>query len=159
MKMRNTRVRSRLRLRLRKSPQKNFLTLTSTLISVFICLIFHCSLSHAEGLSDIKINALQAPIKERWGRDPFIRYEDKISKEKPSKEELPLDLKVDGIISDGKKALAIINGGFYRKHEMVNNFLIVGIGKDKVLLEKNGKMFELGIKKFAIEGTQKGESK
>lgn len=124
------------------------------LIFLIFFLIFHFSLSYAEGLSDIKINALQAPIKERWGRDPFIRYEDRISKEKPSKEELPLDLKVDGIISDGGKALAIINSGFYRKHEMVNNFLIVGIGKDKVLLEKNGKMFELGIKKFAIESTR-----
>ena len=32
------------------------------------------------------------------------------------------DLKLDGIIADGKKAVAIINGGFYRKNERVNGF-------------------------------------
>jgi len=129
----------------------------------FSLLTFHSalggSLSYAESISDIKIEALQLPVKERWGRDPFIRYEDRLSKEKQAKEELPLDIKVDGIISDGGKAMAIINGGFYRKQERVNDFLIVGIDKDKVLLEKNGKRFYLGIEKFAIEGSQKGGKK
>ncbi|MFA4829733.1 MAG: hypothetical protein WC594_11000, partial [Thermodesulfovibrionales bacterium] len=104
----------------------------------FHCSLFsvHCSLSYAESLSDIKLASLQSPIKvvsEKWGRDPFVRYEDKVFKkanEAASKEEIFLDLKLDGIIADGKKAVAIINGGFYRKNERVNGFLIVAIGKD-----------------------------
>ena len=49
---------------------------------------------------------------------------------------MPVGLKITGIISDGKKAVAIINGGFYRKNEKVSNFLIVDIAKDRVSLEK-----------------------
>jgi len=132
---------------------------------IFFCSLFtiHCSLSYAEGLSDIKIDALRAPVKStdsRWGKDPFVRYEDRVlRKERPLEEELPLDLKVDGIISDGKKALAIINGGFYRRHERVNNFLIIDIKKDCILLEKNGTKLSLGIKKFVIESARRGGKK
>ena len=133
----------------------------------FHCSLFtiHYSLSYAESLSDIKLASLQAPIKvvsEKWGRDPFVRYEDKVFKktnEEASKEEMFLDLKLDGIIADGKKAVAIINGGFYRKNEKVNGFLIVAIGKDEVLLEKDGKRFPFGIKKFAVTGTPRGGKK
>jgi hypothetical protein len=125
------------------------------LLLVFCCLLFtvHCSLSYAENLSDIKLDALDKPIKEKWGRDPFIRYEDKIAKLKGKTpgEDAPVGLKITGIISDGKKAVAIINGGFYRKNEKINNFIIVDITKDKVSLEKNGKRFYLGVEKFAME--------
>ena len=137
------------------------------LLFFFYCSLFtvHYSLSYAESLSDIKLASLQAPIKvvpEKWGRDPFVRYEDKVfkkAKEEPSKDEIFLDLKLDGIIADGKKAVAIINGGFYRKNERVNGFLIVAIGKDEVLLEKDGKRFPFGIKKFAVTGTPRGGKK
>lgn len=115
---------------------------------------------YSESFSDIKIDALNAPIKDRWGRDPFLRHEDKIfrqAKGKAAENGLPPNLRLDGIISDGKKALAIINGGFYRKNEMVNSFLIVGIGKDKITLEKNGRNFSLGIEKFAIESVSGGQ--
>jgi len=125
------------------------------LLLVFCCLLFtaYCSPSYAENLSDIKLDALDKPIKEKWGRDPFIRYEDKIAKlkSKTFREDAPAGLRITGIISDGKKAVAIINGGFYRKHERVNNFLIVDIAKDRVSLEKNGKRFYLGVEKFAME--------
>ncbi|MDP3048382.1 MAG: hypothetical protein Q8N12_02985 [Thermodesulfovibrionales bacterium] len=105
------------------------------------------------GLSDIKLDALDKPIKEKWGRDPFIRYEDKTAKLKGKtfREDVPADLKISGIISDGKKAVAIINGGFYRKNEKINNFLIVDIAKDRVSLEKNGKRFYLGVEKFTMD--------
>ena len=116
-------------------------------------LTFNFSLAHAENLSDIKLDALDKPIKEKWGRDPFIRYGDKIAKLKGKtfREDAPADLKISGIISDGKRAVAIINGGFYRKNERVNNFLIVDIGKDRVSLEKNGKRFYLGVEKFTMD--------
>jgi len=121
---------------------------------------FNFSLVHAESLSDIKLDALHAPVKERWGRDPFVRHEDKIAKLKGKafREDMPVGLKITGIISDGKKAVAIINGGFYRKHERVDNFLIVNIAKDRVSLEKNGKRFYLGVEKFTID-TYKGKGK
>lgn len=123
------------------------------LIFLFFFLIFHFSLSHAESLSDIKLDALDKPIKEKWGSNPFIRYEDRTAKlkDKTFRGDAPADLKLSGIISDGKKAMAIINGGFYRKNERVNNFLIVDIAKDRVTLEKNGKRFYLGVEKFAVE--------
>ncbi|TAL23768.1 MAG: hypothetical protein EPN94_08795 [Nitrospirae bacterium] len=149
------------------SAFRNKKTVILTLVLVFHYSLFtiHCSLSYAESLSDIKLAALQSPVKivsEKWGRDPFVRYEDKSfkkTKEEASKEDMFLDLKLDGIISDGKKAMAIINGGFYRKNEKVNGFLIVGIGKDEVILEKDGKRFPFGIKKFAITGTPGGGKK
>ena len=125
------------------------------LLSVFYlvsCIMHHAS-AYAESISDIKFDALHAPVKERWGRDPFIRYGDKIAKLKGKtfREDMPVGLKITGIISDGKKAVAIINGGFYRKNERVSNFLIVDIAKDRVSLEKNGKRFYLGVEKFAMD--------
>jgi len=123
------------------------------LLFCFSLFTIHYSLSYAESISDIKLDALDKPIKEKWGRDPFIRYEDKIAKlkDKAFKEDSPAGLRITGIISDGKKAVAIINGGFYRKNERVSNFLIVDIAKDRVSLEKNGKRFYLGVEKFAME--------
>lgn len=157
-------------------------SLTAALLSywatgLILLLTFNFSLAHAEslsdikldalsepslflsfshlflGLSDIKLDALDKPIKEKWGSDPFIRYEDKTAKlkDKTFRGDVPADLKISGIISDGKKAVAIINGGFYRKNEKVNNFLIVDIAKDRVTLEKNGKRFYLGVEKFALQ--------
>ncbi|MCX5716716.1 MAG: hypothetical protein NTW44_00085 [Nitrospirae bacterium] len=125
------------------------------LLSVFylVSCILHPASVTAENISDIKLDALDKPIEEKWGRDPFIRYGDKIAKLKGKifREDMPVGLKITGIISDGKKAVAIINGGFYRKNERVNNFLIVDIAKDRVSLEKNGKRFYLGVEKFAME--------
>jgi type II secretory pathway component PulC len=138
---------------------KKLVILIVALVFHFSLFTFHFSLSFAESLSDIKINALQAPIKEKWGRDPFIRHEEKIIRRGVQVEELPIDLKVEGIIADREKSLAIINGGFYRKNDKVNGFLIVDIARDKVLLEKNGKKFYLDIKKFAIESVPMGGKK
>jgi hypothetical protein len=123
------------------------------IFSVILNFTFLILNSYAVSLSDIKLDALDKPIKEKWGRDPFIRYEDKIAKlkSKTFREDAPAGLKINGIISDGKKAVAIINGGFYRKNERVNNFLIVDIAKDRVSLEKNGKKFYLGVEKFALD--------
>ncbi len=150
----------RLGLRLRNSSENFFLTLALTCFSLMILhFAFLILNSYAESLSDIKIERLYEPTKEKWGRDPFVRPINKDSREKPEKEELPIDLKVDGIIYDGKKALAIINGGFYRKNEKVDDFLIVGIDKDRVTLEKNGKKYYLGMEKFALEGLPRGRKK
>ncbi|MDP2276640.1 MAG: hypothetical protein Q8K51_00290 [Nitrospirota bacterium] len=109
----------------------------------------------------MKRDALDKPMKEKWGSDPFIRYEDKIAKlkDKTFRGDAPADLKLSGIISDGKKAVAIINSGFYRKNERVNDFLIVDIGKDKVSLEKNGKRFNLEIEKFTKDTYKEKDKK
>jgi|GEM_PF-1002073 len=129
----------------------------SALILLFT---FNFSLAHAVSLSDIKLEALDKPVKEKWGRDPFIRYGDKMAKLKGTavREDALAGLKINGIISDGKKAVAIINGGFYRKNEKVDDFLIVDIGKDRVSLEKNRKRFYLGVEKFAMDTYKSKES-
>lgn len=150
---------------MQSAKDRRMQVLVLSIILQFTICILNFEFSYAESLSDIKLASLQSPIKvvsEKWGRDPFVRYEDKVFKkanEAASKEEIFLDLKLDGIIADGKKAVAIINGGFYRKNERVNGFLIVAIGKDEVLLEKDGKRFPFGIKKFAVTGTQRGGKK
>jgi len=133
-----------------KIKVQKFGILIFAVILIFEFLILN---SYAQSISDIKLDALDKPIKEKWGRDPFIRYGDKIAKLKGKtfREDMPMGLKITGIISDGKKAVAIINGGFYRKNERVNNFLIVDIAKDRVSLEKNGKRFYLGVEKFAMD--------
>ncbi|HBR22110.1 MAG TPA: hypothetical protein DD713_06015 [Nitrospiraceae bacterium] len=133
-----------------KIKVQKFGILIFAVILIFAFLILN---SYAQSISDIKLDALDKPIKEKWGRDPFIRYGDKIAKLKGKtfREDMPMGLKITGIISDGKKAVAIINGGFYRKNERVNNFLIVDIAKDRVSLEKNGKRFYLGVEKFAMD--------
>ncbi|MCX5716768.1 MAG: hypothetical protein NTW44_00350, partial [Nitrospirae bacterium] len=65
------------------------------LVFHFSLFTFHFSLSYAENLSDIKLNALDKPIEEKWGRDPFIRYGDKIAKLKGKifREDMPVGLK------------------------------------------------------------------
>lgn len=140
-----------------KIKVQKFGILIFAVILIFAFLILN---SYAQSISDIKVDALDKPIKEKWGRDPFIRYEDKIAKLKGKtfREDMPAGLKITGIISDGKKAVAIINGGFYRKNERVNNFLIVDIAKDRVSLEKNGKRFYLGVEKFAMDTYKKDKA-
>ena len=140
-----------------KIQDSRFKSIRSILILLSVLYLVSCIMYPesvtAESISDIKLDALDKPIKEKWGRDPFIRYGDKIAKLKGKtfREDMPVGLKITGIISDGKKAVAIINGGFYRKNERVSNFLIVDIAKDRVSLEKNGKRFYLGVEKFTID--------
>lgn len=114
---------------------------------------------YAESLTDIKVDSLQKPVKERWGRDPFIKYDDMMFKDSLTTTGLSTGFKVEGIISDGRKALAIINGGFYRRNDKVDDFLIIDIEKDKIILGKEGKTFNVGIEKFAIERAPKGGNK
>jgi type II secretory pathway component PulC len=132
---------------------------------IFYCLLstVYCLLSYAEVLSDVNLERLKKPAedrpKERWGRDPFIKYEDRNAKGRVKPREIPFLIKIDGIISDGKKAVVIINGGFYRKGDIINNFIIRDISKEKVLLEKDGKKYYLGMERFALRGPQTGEEK
>lgn len=128
-----------------------------SLILNFAFLIFN---SYAESLSDVNLERLKKePPKERWGRDPFIKYEDRNAKGRVKTREIPFLIKIDGIISDGKKAVVIINGGFYRKGDIINNFIIRDISKEKVLLEKDGRKYYLGMERFALTGPQIGEEK
>lgn len=130
------------------------------LIFHFLLLTSYFSLSYGEVLSDVNLERLKKePPKERWGRDPFIKYEDRNAKGRVKTKEIPFLIKIDGIISDGKKAVVIINGGFYRKGDIINNFIIRDISKEKVLLEKDGKKYYLGMERFALRGPQTGEEK
>lgn len=129
-----------------------------TVITLIALSIFSADI-YAESLTDVKTDSLQKPVKERWGRDPFIRYDDLMFKDSITNTGLSTGFKVEGIISDGRKALAIINGGFYRRNDKVDDFLIINIEKDKIVLGKEGKTFNVGIEKFAIERTPKGGNK
>jgi len=147
--------------RVKVSKRIKFILLFFSLIFSFSLLASHFSLSHAQGISDIKLDVLNEPVKEKWGRDPFIRYGDKMTKVKGAKvfgEDETSGLKISGIISDGKKAVAIINGGFYRKNDRIGDFLISDIAKERVTLEKKGKRFYLGVEQFAIGGGGKDKS-
>ncbi len=118
-------------------------------------LLLTVSAGYCESLSDININRLQEQTKESWGKDPFIKY--KFNDEKARQETIDtfIRIKVDGIISDGEKALAIIDGGFYRVGDKIDDFVIKDISKEKVLLENNRKKYYLGIERFAIRGGKK----
>lgn len=135
--------------------RKNIILLSAILLALGAVSADLC----AESLTDVKIDSLQSPVKERWGRDPFVKYDDIISKDSLTSTGLSTGFKVEGIISDGRKALAIINGGFYRRNDKVDDFLIIDIEKDKIILGKEGKKFNVGIEKFAIERAPKGGDK
>ncbi|MDP2168165.1 MAG: hypothetical protein Q8J64_07535 [Thermodesulfovibrionales bacterium] len=102
-------------------------------------------------VSDIKLAHLRKAPESKWGRDPFIKYDDRFKRPEALKEQMPV-IKISGIISDGGKAVAIINGEFLRKGDMVSGFKIADISGDNVLLEKNGGKFLLGIDRFALRG-------
>ena len=107
-----------------------------------------------ESLVDIKVEELSQPQKPRWGSDPFVRYEDR--HKHPARTELAhLKLDLKGIISNGKGALAIINGGFYRKGDIIGDFVIKDILTDRVLLLRNGKSYTLSVEGFAVQGPGK----
>jgi len=108
---------------------------------------------HAESLSDLNLKRLQEPHKPGWGRDPFIRHgkEDEKKAEAPR----PVSVKISGIIADGKKAVAIINGNFYRVGDRVDEFSVLDISNEGVLLEHKGKKYYFGIDTFALEGGKK----
>ncbi|MBI4823949.1 MAG: hypothetical protein HY805_06955 [Nitrospirae bacterium] len=126
---------------------------TWLIISGLVIFLF-VGTSYPMELSDIKIEELKKDKQPKWGRDPFVRYEDRFKVETAVKEEGLFMIKIGGVISNGKKAVAIINGEFYRKGDTVSGFKILDISGDKVLFERNGKKFLLGIDRFAIRGTQ-----
>lgn len=122
-------------------------------IIAFFLAALAASASWAE-LSDVKLGDLKRQPPIRWGRDPFVKYEDRFKKPgEPIDREKDLALvKISGIISDGKKALAIANGEFLRPGDMIAGFKILAVSGDKILLEKEGRKFYLGIDRFAVSG-------
>jgi type II secretory pathway component PulC len=48
--------------------------------------------------------------------------------------------------------MAIINGGFYRKGDTIEGFVIKDIQPDRVVLERGGKDFTLRIAGFSAAG-------
>ena len=124
------------------------------LLIIFALLLSMSATAWGESLVDIKVEELSQPQKPRWGFDPFVRYEDR--HKRPELSELAhLKLDLTGIISNGEKALAIINNGFYRKGDIVGDFVIEDILSDRVLLLRNGKKIVLSVEGFAVQGPGK----
>ncbi len=96
------------------------------LLIIFALMLSMSATAWGESLVDIKIEELSQPQKPRWGSDPFVRYEDR--HKRPELNELAhLKLNLKGIISNGKRALAIINNGFYRKGDIIGDCVIEDI--------------------------------
>ncbi|MBI5026584.1 MAG: hypothetical protein HZC12_07645 [Nitrospirae bacterium] len=112
----------------------------------------------AEGLSDINIQALNEKKTLHWGRDPFVR---EIDGKGPEREgiALPARVRLNGIISNGQKSVAIINGNFLRKGDMIDGLLLTDIMRDRVIFDRKGAKTELTIEKFVYEGSPKKEEK
>jgi len=106
------------------------------------------SAAWGQSLMDIKAEELQRPAGSAWGKDPFIRFEDRqaLTGEKAY---LP-EFRVEGIITDGAKSLAIIEGGFYREGDQVQGFVISAIKADRVVLKRDGKTYEVKVQGFAV---------
>jgi hypothetical protein len=128
------------------------------LLIIFALVLSMSGTAWGESLVDIKVEQLSQPQKPRWGSDPFVRYEDRLKRpELGDSAHLKLNLK--GIISDGKRALAIINNGFYRKGDIIGDFVIGDILSDRVLLLRNGKSYTLSVEGFAVQGPGKEAEK
>jgi hypothetical protein len=120
---------------------------------IFSIVILAAAPAWSESLVDIKVDELSRPVKPKWGRDPFVRFEDR---GRSANETLgPTDLRIEGIISDENRALVIINGGFYRKGDMIDGFVIDQILSDKVMLLKGSMSYVLRMKGFTAEGPGK----
>lgn len=118
-------------------------------ITTVLALCALAGIAHTAEVSDIKLDALAKTPEPKWGRDPFLRYDDKFKGQPVVREDDFPDLRINGIISNGKRAVAIINGMFLRKGDSIEGFKVMDISSDKVLLEKNGRKFYLGIDRFA----------
>jgi type II secretory pathway component PulC len=118
-----------------------------------LALVFAASPAWGESLADVKLNELGKPVKSGWGKDPFVRV---MEREKiPVETDSPPGFRVEGIITGGAKALAIIDGGFYRPGDVIDGFVIEGISSERVNLKKHGKAYTLNIKGFAVTGPLK----
>jgi len=123
------------------------------IIALFILILSLAADISAESISDMNIPAIKKPARLQWGRDPFIKYGQKDEKQAEAKQ--PDIIRIGGILSDGTRSVAIINGNFYRVGSSVEGYRIMDISSERVLFEKNGKKYYYGIEKFALEGGKK----
>ncbi|MGD2081123.1 MAG: hypothetical protein PVG55_01675 [Nitrospirota bacterium] len=115
-----------------------------------LALVFAASPARGESLADVKLKELGKPVKSGWGKDPFVRV---MEREKvPAETDSPPGFRVEGIITGGTKALAIIDGGFYRPGDVIDGFVIEGISSERVNLKKHGKAYTLNIQGFTVMG-------
>ncbi len=123
------------------------------LILIFAVLLLVAAPAWSESLVDIKVDELSKPVKPKWGRDPFVRFDDS---DRLAEGNLgPTNLRIEGIISDKSRALVIINGGFYRKGDTIDGFVIDQILSDRVMLLKGDKSYILRMEGFTAEGPKK----
>ena len=80
------------------------------------------------------------PAKEEeklvWGRDPF-------SGKVYSSTERAINLSLSGILWDSKNPQALINSEIVRVGDTLGNYTVIGITKDRVILNDGTKDFEL----------------
>jgi len=117
------------------------------------------AVSAAGEISDVKMDELKKspPPALGFGRDPFERWGEAVrEKESTGAEEEFITFKINGIISDGKKAVAIINGEFLRKGDEIAGYRILDIAGDRVLLEREGRKIYLGVDRFTLSLRKKG---
>ncbi len=56
-------------------------------------------------------------------------------------------LLLTGVITHGNRAVAIINGGFFHIHDLVNGYTIVSINEKKVTIDTRQGLIDLGMMK------------
>ncbi len=121
------------------------------LVTMLLCAV--AAPAFSESLSDLNTERLRSPVEQKWGRDPFQRPGAPDTAEGRGKPETPIH--VDGIIMDGRRALAILNGEFYRIGDTIENYTVKDISRERVLLERDGKRYTFGISTFTREGGKK----
>jgi hypothetical protein len=84
------------------------------------------------GLRDIFAPAAKAPVKETAAEVPPVTNAAVPLKPLPA-------LLLTGTIVGGKRPLAVINGQFLRKGEMIAGFEVVSIARDQVILSGDGR--------------------
>lgn len=122
------------------------------IITIIAAAMLSAGPAWAESLVDVKVDELSKPTKPRWGKDPFMKAGDR---GRPVAEDLgPKNLVVEGIISNGNRAMAIINNGFYRKGDIIDGFVIKDIRTDRVILQRGGKDYTLRMEGFTAAGPE-----
>jgi hypothetical protein len=120
------------------------------LLTIFAAALLASAPAWGESLVDIKVDELSKPVTPKWGTDPFMRLDDRSGRTGDGM--APKGLVVEGIISDKDRALVIINGGFYRKGDTIESYVIDDILTDRVMLTRGGRSYTLRIAGFTASG-------
>ncbi len=110
-----------------------------------IMLVFCCQIVHANMYENKFI------YKNKGLRDPFIALVTIDGRILPGAREVTesTNVELEGIIWDPNgKSLAIINGKLVKEKQRIMNLQVLKIKKDSVLLQKEGKVIVINLKKI-----------